>query len=123
MTKNKITRETLMNELTDIEFNKNDYSDPEPYRDKVEELYVVLKSETNVSLQVDKYIDKGDNLILRNVQCAINCLNRLNEYNYYEAWWELTDIISYRKDKDYISENEIALLYIMIVAFKNTIGK
>ena len=97
-------------------FDKENKNDPEPYKEKIHELAVVLESETMISLE-HTYGDESQNLIRRNVICAINALSNLMSGNYIDAWFEMTDILDFHDYDEYLSEDEIAVLYIVARTF------
>lgn len=57
----------------------------------------------------------------RNLKCFNNMLKYLFDNNFKDAWWEFTDIISFHKEDDLISINEIVLLDIALTLFLNKI--
>jgi len=123
MTKNKIKKIDFLKEYEKVNPNREDHYDPNPYKDIIIELQAILESEIGISLELKSYNQIGENLILRNVTCAKNCLINLFDCNYYDAWWELVDILDYRKDDDYVSENELSILYLLVVAFNLAINQ
>ena len=121
MTKNKIKRKDLTIKFDKVVPNKENKNDPEPYKEKIHELAVVLESETMISLE-HMYGCESQKLIHRNIICAINALSYLKTGNYKDAWFEMTDILDYHKDNEYLSENEVAVLYIVARIFDEEIN-
>lgn len=102
MTANKLKKKDL-NEL----FNKVDVRNLD--KKVLYSIKRVLNNEVECSIR-NEGIDK--HLTPRNVVCFNNVLECLNRNEIEVAWWELTDIISFNKDEDYISVDEVVLLNI-----------
>lgn len=117
MTRNKLKKSELLKEMYDISADREDHYNPKPYKEKAFELKEVLKSEVFGTFRADENNVKGNNLCLRNIICAKNCLFNLQEENFFDAWWEMTDVISVNMDQEYISEDELAVIYLLLEAF------
>ena len=104
MTRNKLKKSELLKEMYDISADREDHYNPKPYKEKAFELKEVLKSEVFGTFRADE-------------NNAKNCLFNLQEENFFDAWWEMTDVISVNMDQEYISEDELAVIYLLLEAF------
>lgn len=109
MTKNKIRKQDIMTLASKIKI-KNNKIDGESLNN-LRLLHNGLKSETDVSL----YNNATDStLSLRTISCSQNAIEYLLKNDIEDAWLEIQDTLDYKKDIDYLSCDEVALLYILV---------
>ncbi len=71
----------------------------------------MFKSELEVSLRIS---GEEPHLTPRNYICFENCVRCLKDNDIVQAFWEMTDICSYKRKEDYITTNELALVMLAI---------
>lgn len=122
MTANKLKKKDLIEELK-IECNWNNKEEAvELLKIKTYELMKIFESEAMCSIPFN-YGNKEEVLIKRNIVCANNFYVSLFNDNYEKAWFEMIDILDFKKNEDYISKNEIALFYIIMKSFYTFLEK
>lgn len=77
----------------------------------------ILQIEMEISLRME---GEEPHFTPRNIVCFQNCLKCLNSGDVTRAWWEMTDICSYKKANDFLTTDEVSLVYI---ALENIIPK
>lgn len=109
MTANKIKKKDL-----DAIFNKIDANNIN--KENLYAIKQIVENEVKVSIRtegVDKYISE------RNYVCFYNVMRNLENNNIKDAWWELTDIISFHRVDDYLSIDEVVLVDIALTLILN----
>ena len=109
MTKNKIRKQDIAVLANKINIKSNKVDNESLNNLKL--LCNGLKSETEVSL----YNNATDStLSLRTISCSQNAIECLLKNDIEYAWFEIQDTLDYKKDIDYLSCDEVALLYILV---------
>lgn len=109
MTKNKIRKQDIAVLANKINIKSNKIDNESLNNLKL--LCNGLKSETDVSL----YNNATDSTFsLRTISCSQNAIGCLLRNNIEDAWFEIQDTLDYKKDTDYLSCDEVALLYILV---------
>ena len=57
----------------------------------------------------------------RNFVCFQNAVMQIIKGNLYESWWEIRDMLDFRKDTEYLSPTEMMLLAMAIHIFRFTV--
>ena len=57
----------------------------------------------------------------RNFVCFQNAIMQIIKGNLYESWWEIRDMLDFRKDTEYLSPTEMMLLAMAIHIFRFTV--
>ena len=122
MTANKLRKKDIKKELgiDSTAIPENEFYNK--LKVKLFELEKLLYSETMCSIPFN-YGEKDETLIKRNVICANNCIECAFEDKYKDAYYELCDILDFKTDDEYLSKNEIGLLYITVKTFRKIINK
>lgn len=110
MTFNYMKKERLDEMFNKLDINNIDES-------TVFAIKKILETEMNLSLRVEQ---EEPHFSPRSVICFKNCMNCLKRNNIENAWWEMTDIISYKKPDEFLTTDEIVLV---CMAFENIIEK
>lgn len=79
--------------------------------DDLQALKRMFNSELEISL---RFPSDEPHLTPRNWVCFNNCIRCLGYNDLIQAFWEMTDICSYKRSTDYITTNELALVVIAI---------
>ena len=109
MTKNKIRKQDIAVLANKINIKSNKVDNESLNNLKL--LCNGLKSETEVSL----YDNVADSIFsLRAISCSKNAIGCLLKNNIEDAWFEIQDTLDYKKDTDYLSCDEVALLYVLV---------
>lgn len=61
-----------------------------------------------------------EGLSKRNFVCFQNAMTQIIKGNLYESWWEIRDMLDFRKDTEYLSPTEMMLLAMAIHIFRFT---
>ena len=118
MTKNKIRKQDIAVLANKINIKSNKVDNESLNNLKL--LCNGLKSETEVSL----YDNAADStLSLRTISCSQNAIECLLKNDTEDAWFEIQDTLDYKKDIDYLSCDEVALLYVLVHALLCKIEK
>ena len=118
MTKNKIRKQDIAVLANKINIKSNKVDNESLNNLKL--LCNGLKSETDVSL----YNNATDStLSLRTISCSQNAIECLLKNDIEDAWLEIQDTLDYKKDTDYLSCDEVALLYVLVHALLCKIEK
>lgn len=112
MTRNHMTRGDVSEEIKKIKITEKGIT--KDSFDKLKILCAGLKSEKEVSL-FQKSTD--ETLNLRTMCCAKNAISNLFEGNYLNAWYEITDMLDYKKDDEYLSCDEVAIMSMVVELF------
>ena len=123
MTKNKIKKKDIYDLFSSITIDKYDNRCFVNQLTTINKMVNILRNEIEVSLGFNNYSKNGKNLRLRSAICFNNCLLTLENDDFNSAWYELMDIIDYLKDDEYVSENEIVLLYSGLNLFIHKLAK
>ena len=118
MTKNKIRKQDIAVLANKINIKSNKVDNESLNNLKL--LCNGLKSETEVSLY-DNATDST--LSLRTISCSQNAIECLLKNDIEYAWFEIQDTLDYKKDIDYLSCDEVALLYVLVHALLCKIEK
>ena len=117
MTANKIKKKDIIEIIEKIQGTNNVIEKKE----EINSFFDAIDSELFCSLlEADGSMEEALNL--RNVLCLENVLKELKENNITEAIWQLEDIFSYRDEDNYITKNELSLLYIGLNEIKECIS-
>ena len=118
MTTNKITKKDLFEMFPDDIYDSLNSLD-----ETARVIKRLIENEVRVSLPIFKTGEMEDVLISRNIICAINALNLLEDGEFHSAWNEIWDILSFKKENEYITKSEISLIYILLTLFVTRMDK
>lgn len=107
MTANKIKKQDLDKLFSQVDIKNFD-------KNAIYSIKYVIKNEVKTSLVLN---EKDQNVSERNYICFYNMMRNLENNDLENAWWELTDIISFHRSADYLSVNEIVLIDVALTLF------
>ena len=112
MTRNHMTKGDISEEIKKVKIAEKGIT--KDSFDKLKILCAGLKSEKEVSL-LQKSTD--ETLNFRTICCAKNAISNLFEGDYLNAWYEITDMLDYKKDDEYLSCDEVAIMSMVVELF------